>query len=147
MLIKKENKKVIIIGCGRFGSTLANHLNKQHYDVTIIDKDEDAFRKLSDNFSGFTMVGEVSDLSLLESVGIRYCSMFIAVTNDDNTNCMLSQIASRIYHINNIYIRLIDTNKKILLDGFQVNAIYPSQLSLCEFERLSKISLSGDQTE
>lgn len=146
MLLKKDNKKVIIIGCGRFGSTLANHLNKQHYDVIVIDKEEDSFRKLSSNFSGFTLVGEVSDLSLLENVGIKSCSMFIAVTDNDNINCMLAQIASRIYNIQDIYIRLIDSNKEILLDGFHVNAIYPSLLSLYEFERLSNIPLSQEET-
>lgn len=142
MLLKKDNKKIIIVGCGRFGSTLANYLNKLHYDVIVIDKSEDAFRKLSSNFSGFTIVGEVSDLSLLENIGIKACNMFIAVTDNDNTNCMLAQIASRIYNIPNIYIRLIDSNKEILLDGYHVNAIYPALLSLNEFERLSHISLS-----
>lgn len=142
MLLKKDNKKIIIVGCGRFGSTLANYLNKLHYDVIVIDKNEDSFRKLSSNFSGFTIVGEVSDLSLLESIGIKQCHMFIAVTDNDNTNCMLAQIASRIYNISNIYIRLIDSNKEILLDGYHVNAIYPAILSLNEFERLSHISLS-----
>ncbi|NBK97704.1 MAG: TrkA family potassium uptake protein [Erysipelotrichia bacterium] len=145
MLFKKENKKVIIVGCGRLGSTLANYLNKLHYDVIIIDKKEDSFRKLSDNFSGFTLVGEGSDLSLFETISIQDCHMFIAVTDDDNTNCMLAQIASRIYNINNIYVRLIDSNKEILLDGFHVNAIYPSLLSLKEFERLSQISLSKEE--
>lgn len=52
-----RKKTIIIAGCSRFGAGLAGELSEHGDDVIIIDKDNDAFRKLPPNFSGFRIVG------------------------------------------------------------------------------------------
>ena len=49
--------KIIIVGCGKFGTRLANYLNNQNHDVTIIDNREEAFNNLGGNFTGRTVLG------------------------------------------------------------------------------------------
>lgn len=134
-----RNKKVLIAGCGRFGSNLALSLCKAGYDVSIIDKDMASFNRLNEEFTGFQIVGDASDLDMLQSCGISNCDMVLVATDNDNANCMIAQIASAIYNIDKVYIRLNDPDKEKLLAGSNIKAIYPSRLSVKEFENISNI--------
>ena len=49
--------KIIIVGCGKFGTRLANYLNNQNHDVTVIDNRLEAFNNLGTNFTGRTLLG------------------------------------------------------------------------------------------
>lgn len=143
-LLHKDKVCVIVAGCGRFGSCLASSLNEKGYDVTIIDKQEESFHRLNENFSGFQICGDVCDLDIVKYAGVDQCDMFIAVTDDDNTNCMIAQIANRIFHIDDVYVRLNDPDKEDLLSNTNIKAIYPVRLSEVEFERISTITLGKD---
>lgn len=143
-LLHKDKISVIVAGCGRFGSCLASSLNEKGYDVTIIDKQEQSFERLNENFSGFQICGDVCDLDTIKYAGVERCAMFIAVTDDDNTNCMAAQIANRIFHIDDVYVRLNDPDKEDLLRNTNIKAIYPVRLSEVEFERISSITLGKD---
>ena len=57
--------KIIIVGCGKFGTRLANYLNNQNHDVTVIDNRLEAFNNLGTNFTGRTLLGMGYDLSLI----------------------------------------------------------------------------------
>lgn len=141
----KKKQSVVIAGCGRFGSNLAGTLSNQGYNVIIIDQNGDSFRKLPQNFSGFQVMGDVTDPDLLVEAKIEEAVLFIAATDNDNVNCMISQIASRIYSVNEVFVRLNDTQKEYLLDGSNIQAIYPSLLSIEDFNRRSTIG--GVKTE
>ena len=138
---KHKHTSVLIAGCGRFGSFLASSLSKKGYDVTIIDKDETAFRRLHDEFSGFQIHGDASDLDILYECGIKNCDIVVVATDNDNVNCMIAQIANVIFNIEEVYIRLNDTDKEDLLAGTSIKAIYPARLSVLAFEEISSIQL------
>lgn len=138
---KKKKTNVIVCGCGRFGACLASSLSAQKYDVTIIDKQDRAFFKLSDDFGGFEITGDASDLDTLEVAGIKQCDMMLVTTNDDNVNSMIAQIASSIYNIHDVYIRLNDPDKEKLLTDLHIHAIYPARLSIKEFEKVSSLRI------
>lgn len=138
---KHKPTSVLIAGCGRFGSYLASSLSKKGFDVTIIDKDESAFRRLHDEFSGFQICGDASDLDKLCECGIETCDIVLVATDNDNVNCMIAQIANIIFHIDQVYIRLNDTDKEDLLEGTSIKAIYPARLSVAAFEQISNIQL------
>ena len=135
-----RKKTIIIAGCSRFGAGLAGELSEQGDDVIIIDKDNDAFRKLPPNFSGFQIVGNVTDPDLLEDAGIGNASVVVAATDDDNINCMLAQMARRIYDVGEVFARLNDTDKEHLIGGLNIKAIYPARLSIEKFKELSSIA-------
>lgn len=132
-----RRKTVIIAGCSRFGASLARLLSEKGHNVIIIDKDNDSFRKLQANFGGFQIVGNVIDPDVLEEAGIAQASVLAAVTDDDNINCMLAQMAKRIYNVDEVFARLNDTDKEYLLSGLNIKAIYPSRLSVEKFKELS----------
>ena len=127
-------------GASRFGAGLAGELSEHGDDVIIIDKDNDAFRKLPPNFSGFQIVGNVTDPDLLEDAGIGNASVVVAATDDDNINCMLAQMARRIYDVGEVFARFNDTDKEHLIGGLNIKAIYPARLSIEKFKELSSIA-------
>lgn len=143
MLFKKK-RFAIIIGCGRLGATLAGDLSYKGYDISIIDKNEDAFVKLPDNFSGYQINADGTDTGILENNNIKNADILLALTNSDNTNSMIAQIAKKIYGVPNVYIRLNNPELEELISDKDIKVIYPFKLSLDEFERLSDIDVASN---
>jgi trk system potassium uptake protein len=100
--------KLIILGCGRVGSTLASSMSRSGDDVTIIDRQSSAFRRLSTGFSGIKLLGNGTDEDLLRKAGIEQADAFVAVTNGDNTNLMSVQIAKEKFHVPKCIARVYD---------------------------------------
>lgn len=99
---------VIILGCGRIGSTLASSMSSDGHDVTIIDRRSDAFRRLGPDFKGITIVGNGTDDEVLKKSGIEKADSFVAVTNGDNTNIMSVQIAKEKFRVPKVIARIYD---------------------------------------
>lgn len=99
--------KVVILGCGRMGSTMAVMLSREGHDVTVVDRDPDAFRRLKD-FSGRTVQGNGLDPDVLKRAGIESANAFISVTNGDNRNITSVQIAKEIFNVPKVLARIYD---------------------------------------
>ena len=84
---------IIILGCGRVGSTLAKQMSGEGHDVTVIDLTSDSFRRLGNKFKGQRLVGSGLDQDLLRRAKLDRADIFIAVTQGDNSNIMAAQIA------------------------------------------------------
>lgn len=102
---------VIIVGCGRVGSELAKLLSGEGHDVVIIDKTQEALKRLGDTFNGLTMVGNGFDLALLKQVGIEKADAFCAVTDGDNTNLISAQVAKKIFSVPKVFARVYDPQR------------------------------------
>lgn len=100
--------KIIILGCGRVGATLATLMSKDHHDVTVIDLNGDAFARLGLGFNGRTHVGDGTDEDVLRRAGLENADAFAAVTNGDNRNIMASQIAREIFKVKKVVCRIYD---------------------------------------
>lgn len=125
--------KTIIIGCGSLGATIANKYSTEGKNIMVIDTDAKSFERLSDRFSGYTFVGDVTDLDVLEEAYITSAKEIIIATGDDNTNLFVAHIARKIYNVPSIYVRLSDPDSEILIKGMNINAIYPLELSYDKF--------------
>lgn len=125
--------KTIIIGCGSLGATIANKYSTEGKNIMVIDTDAKSFERLSDRFSGYTFVGDVTDLDVLEEAYITSAKEVIIATGDDNTNLFVAHIARKIYNVPSIYVRLSDPDSEILIKGMNINAIYPLELSYDKF--------------
>lgn len=97
---------VIVAGCGRVGSQLATMLSVEGHNVVVIDRDEEAFRRLGSAFNGVTIKGMAFDQDVLEEAGIRECHTFAAVTDLDNTNLMAAEVARKIFDVPHAVARL-----------------------------------------
>ena len=97
---------VIIVGCGRVGSRLANMLSDNGSNVCCIDKNPDAFTNLGRNFNGTALQGVGFDEDVLERAGIEECDVLAAVTQYDNANLMCAEVANRLYGVPHVIARL-----------------------------------------
>ncbi len=100
--------RVVIMGCGRVGSTLARQMEQAGHKVTVIDSNSDSFLRLPSDFKGEKIVGNGVDEEGLRRAGIETADAFAAVTNGDNRNIMASQVAKEIFHIKKIVCRIYD---------------------------------------
>ncbi|HLI45044.1 MAG TPA: TrkA family potassium uptake protein [Acidimicrobiales bacterium] len=102
---------VIIVGCGRVGSGLAVDLAIAGHSVTVIDKQERAFRRLPPEWTGRTVLGFGFDRDDLDEAGAREASALAAVTSGDNSNILTARIARETYEIPNVVARIYDPRR------------------------------------
>jgi trk system potassium uptake protein TrkA len=102
---------IIIVGCGRVGSELANLLQKEGHNVVIIDRNAESFRRLGSTFNGITLTGNGFDVELLKEAGIEKADAFCVVTNGDNTNIMAAQVAKKIFKVPKVITRIYDPKR------------------------------------
>jgi trk system potassium uptake protein TrkA len=100
--------KVVIMGCGRVGARIAILLDHAGHNVSVVDVESRAFRRLSHDFKGDTVVGTGIDEDVLRLAGIEKADAFVAVTNGDNRNIMASQVARHVFHVPEVVCRIYD---------------------------------------
>lgn len=105
---------VIIVGCGRVGSQLALMLSSEGHDVVIIDKNPGAFARLGPDFNGITITGIGFDPEILKRAGVERAQALAAVTNGDNSNIMVSQVAKRMFKVPRVITRLYDPERAVI---------------------------------
>lgn len=99
---------VIVLGCGRVGSSLARLMYNDGHNVTVIDVVSESFRRLGTKFKGQRLIGNGMDEDVLKRAGIENCDVFVAVTPGDNRNIMASQIAHEVYKVGKVITRIND---------------------------------------
>ena len=97
---------IVVVGCGRVGSQLATMLSVEGHNVVVIDRDEEAFRRLGSTFNGVTIRGLGFDEEVLEEAGIREADALAATTDLDNTNLMTAEVARKIFGVPHAVARL-----------------------------------------
>ena len=140
---KKNGGYTIIVGCGRLGANLANTLSDSGSKVTVIDKNPDAFRKLSPSYGGIVMTGNATELLILENAEIEKATAIVTVTNNDNTNIMVAQLAKELFGIRQVIARLYDTDRECVYHELGIETICPAVLSVKEVDRL--LGVSGEE--
>ena len=128
--------KTLIIGCGRLGSSMANKCSLEGKNIIVVDKNADAFDRLSDAFGGLTMVGDVTHLDFLQEAHISTAKEIIITTGDDNINVFVAHIARKLFDVPEIYVRLDSPENEVLLKGLAIKAIFPFELSYDKFNVL-----------
>ncbi len=128
--------KVIVLGCGRLGASLARRLVSQGHEVTVIDQDATALTHLGDDFPGRMVVGTGIDEDVLRRAGIEEADAFVAATNWDNTNVMAVQVAREIFGVPRAVCRLYDPLREEFYRSLGLETICPT---LWGVERIEEI--------
>ena len=102
---------VLIMGCGRVGSELSLALLEGGHDVTIIDKNPEAFWRYPPGEGARQMVGLGFDRELLEEAGIKDADAFIAVSSGDNSNIVSARVALEHFHVPKVIARIYDPRR------------------------------------
>jgi trk system potassium uptake protein len=124
--------KILILGCGRVGSQIASDMDRTGNEVTIIDRDPNAFSRasqrgvLTNDFKGNQVVGNGTDSDVLRRAGIEDADGFVAVTEGDNRNIMASQIAKHIFKVPRVVCRIYDPERAEAYEKLGVHTICPT---------------------
>ena len=102
---------VVVMGCGRVGTLIAQRLEKAGHSVAIIDQNRESFRRLGANFDGTTVTGVGFDRDTLLEAGIDRADAFAAVSNGDNSNILAARVARETYGVKNVVARIYDPGR------------------------------------
>ncbi len=112
--------KIIILGAGQVGASLAEHLTDEQNDITVVDIDSDRLRELQDRLDIGTVTGRASNPDVLHRAGADDAEMLIAVTNSDEINMVACQVAFTLFRTPTKISRIRASaylNKKALFDN------------------------------
>jgi len=102
---------VVIMGCGRVGSTIAHSLEARGHSVAVIDQNADAFRRLGPDFEGLTVTGIGYDRDVLVEAGIERADGFAAVSSGDNSNIISARLARETFGVSRVVARIYDPKR------------------------------------
>ena len=119
--------RVIIVGGGLVGSTLAGKLSADGHDVVLVERDRKLVADLDERLDVQAIVGDGSTVPVLEQAGIRGCDLLLATTNSDEANMVVALIGSSLFHVPRVVARLRDAGHE---ESFQALAAGPDGMRL-----------------
>ena len=131
-------RNIIVVGCGRVGSQLANMLSENDNNVCVVDENAEAFANLGGSFNGTTIEGVGFDEEVLVRAGVESADCVAAVTQHDNANLMVIEVASRIFEVPHVITRLYNPGHERTYE--QLGLDYVCGTSLVAEELFAKIS-------
>ena len=114
---------VVIVGCGRVGSSLAIALEEGGHTVAVIDKSARQFVRLGAGFQGTKVVGLGFDRDRLSEAGIEKAGGVAAVTSGDNSNIIVARIAKETYGIEHVVARIYDPGRAMIYQRLGISTV------------------------
>jgi len=122
--------KALIIGCGRVGSSIALQLQKEGWEVTVVDENEDALSRLGDHWPGVFLVGHGMDVELLREAGIEDADAVVVATDGDNTNLVIGQVAQKRFGIECVVVRVLDPARADFYSARGMRTVCPTKTAI-----------------
>ncbi len=133
--LMKPNRYIVIVGCGRLGSHLANCLSREGNSVVVIDKVETTLNELTADFSGFRINADATHLSVLKEAKLNDADVLIATTHDDNVNLMVAQVAKQIFNVPHVLARVFDPKREEVYTRLGIDTVCPTSVAAEVFLR------------
>src|SRR5215218_6806076 len=128
---------VLIVGCGRVGSSVARSMLREGHEVSCLDEDPESHSRLEvgldegwEDLGGQFTVGTGLEVDALEAAGIGKADVFIASTDGDNTNIVISQIAQRRYEVPTVIARILDPLRAEWYREQGLNTVCPTKVAI-----------------
>jgi trk/ktr system potassium uptake protein len=102
---------IVVMGCGRVGSSLARNLERAGHSVAIIDQNPAAFRRLGPEFAGDQVTGVGFSRETLHRAGIDRAGAFAAVSSGDNSNIISARVARETFGVAHVVARIYDPKR------------------------------------
>jgi trk system potassium uptake protein TrkA len=115
--------RVVVMGCGRVGSSVADGLFRIGHDVAVIDRDSAAFNRLDPDFGGERVVGEGFDRDVLLRAGIQSADAFAAVSSGDNSNIISARLARDTFGVQRVVARIYDAKRAAVYERLGIPTI------------------------
>ncbi|MGI6094662.1 MAG: Trk system potassium transporter TrkA [Lachnospiraceae bacterium] len=134
--------QILIVGCGKVGYTLVEHLSKEEHNITVLDRNADRITKVTNDFDVMGQVGDGSSYNSLKEAGVENTDLLIAVTESDEKNLLCCLIARKaggckiIARVRNpIYSREIEFLKKEFGLAMIINPEYTAAMEVARIFR------------
>ena len=142
---------VLIVGCGRVGSTLARRMLDEGHTVSCLDEDPESHARLEvgmdkgwEESGGRFAVGTALEVDALDAAGVAKADVFIAATNGDNTNIVIAQIAQRKYHVKTVIARILDPLRAEWYSTQGLRTICPTKVAVEMLETEIRVAVAGE---
>jgi trk system potassium uptake protein TrkA len=122
----REQCYVVIAGCGELGSHLANRLSRDGASVVVIDIDERALAGLSNEYGGFRVQGDATEIAVLKQAKVGQADRVIAVTGEDNVNVMVAQVARAVFGVPRTLARVQDPTREAIYREMGIETVCPT---------------------
>jgi trk system potassium uptake protein TrkA len=126
--------RIVIVGCGRVGSTLARQMVEEGHEVGVVDENVASFARLGEDFGGQMVVGSGIDEETLRRAGIERADCFASVTNGDNRNIMAAQIAKEVFKVQRVITRIYDPIRAQVYRELGLETICPTTIGAALLE-------------
>ncbi len=124
---------ILIAGCSKAGASLAGQLSEEGHDISVIDPREASQSLLPDQYTGYFTTGILIDQDALRGAGIENCDAVAAVSEDDNVNLMVAQIATEIFGIQTVIASLHDPVREELF-GSRMTTVCPTNIAVASLK-------------
>lgn len=132
--------KIIIVGCGKIGSTLAEQLSSEHHDLVVIDTNPQKIQQLSESIDVMGIVDNGASINVLSDAGIEDAHLLIAVTGSDELNllcCVIAKKVSKCHTIARVRNPLYNKERNFIRKSLGITMIInPELASAIEISRL-----------
>ncbi len=130
--------KIIILGAGQVGSSVAHNLASEANDITVVDTNTKVLRELQDRLDLRTVAGEASYPDVLRRAGAEDADMIVAVTNSDETNMVACQVAYTLFHTPTKIARVrapeyLNIPKLFTQDALPIDVIISPEQVVCDY--------------
>jgi trk/ktr system potassium uptake protein len=123
--------KALVIGCGRVGSAIAKQLDREGWEVSVVDEKEEALNRLGTEWTGGFIVGHGMDIGVLREAGIEDADAVVVATNGDNTNLVIAQVAQKRFDNQCVVVRVLDPARAdFYRTAFGLRTICPTQTAI-----------------
>jgi trk system potassium uptake protein TrkA len=122
--------KVLVVGCGRVGSSVALELKSVGWEVSVIDEREDALGRLGDDWTGEFHVGHGMDIALLRQAGIEDADAVVVTTDGDNSNIVIGQMAQKRFNVRSVIVRILDPARAEFFKTRGLDVVCPTQSAI-----------------
>lgn len=120
---------VVVVGCGRVGSHLAETLSRQGAGVVVVDHRPEVFAELSGEFSGFTLEADATEFATLQQAKADQADMVFACTDNDNVNILVAQAARDVLGAKSVSARVHDPDKERLCAALRIPTVCPARVA------------------
>ncbi|GLZ34081.1 potassium transporter TrkA [Lentzea sp. NBRC 105346] len=127
---------VVIMGCGRVGTSLAKALERLDHQVSVIDKDPNSFRRLGGDFHGQQVIGNGFDRQVLVEAGIERAGAFAAVSSGDNSNIISARVARETFGVEHVVARIYDHKRAAVYERLGIPTVATVPWSTDRFLRM-----------
>jgi len=118
---------VVIVGCGRVGSSLALSLVAEGWSVTVVDDRTESFYLLGEDFPGQFVDGKALDWDVLRAAGIEHADAVVTATDGDNTNIVVAQVAMKKFGVRCVVARVYDPLRAELFAEAGIHTVCPTK--------------------